>query len=1040
MINLTPITKNIQKRLFEKMKVLGRETSTSPNQPAKGGSGLTHAKMATRSTFVRMTSGATNAVILMGGMLKDDLSIPGGYGDIYGSRSYKINDESMFSMRGTQQEEFNEEGELELADAYTGGVSATINKLSNKFKRPIPGIKSIDVSFKGGLRALREATISWTCWSWSELDALENHFLAHGKTVMVEWGWVYDKKTLQKLPDFLNTDDAGNRFISANAFTDYRNKITDADGDFDMMVGIIKNFEWTTRDDGGFDCQTILTSVGASVMENPQPGQEALDPSITYNISIKDDTKDIQGALEKATGELGEESKKTQESPLGYDVKGRAENSDSLIDLNTNVTMKAFIRKIDEYLLEQGHAGLPSKNTIKTEDLANSGEGFKRSGGSGNYKYFIYEPNKYILEIDNMSGLGHKGKGYITSTLYREGLVKNAWVKWGWFEDNILSKFLSVTSDERIITEFRSIEKLQMVDGKDSNIYESVRIKNHERLETTNLNQFILPGQFIAQPPIKFEGNIAVPTIKLPGDKLFLQVLSTITNDRENFKPFTTVTDIFETKIGYGLKITTEDIMKDETWDRIDNPTKVGEKKTYETEYKSLEVPIPGKHGYLRNMLINTKVIKDAFGVGITDDFTVESINLIEALESMFSILNQELNFWNFNVTVDEIDTHRAKIIDDQITNHKFDKPTDEQKSRVDETGEVSTLDSDGNKGDEGVFFFPVWQHNSLVKTQNITAKIPDALQLSIMYGANMDVVKDFGNPGSQFADKRGIIAGGLHNDYNDKSNRGIDIAFRNKTSRNIGLKSSDETIPLQKDGGEDITDFINRNSEELEMAYEKRLAEVNKSLKASSGRLPEPDLPYDESVPPPLFNYLSAEELIEILLVIVRMEDGDNPVSPEALQLYSQKFNDDGSMRSPFVASINFRTTNYGTGARVTTPVLVPLEIELAIDGIGGIYPGNSFHSTYVPSKYQKLTVFQCFDVNHKLDSSDWTTTISGKMRSTIDSAFKFAYTDEQLTKEQRENYMNLQENKAAASKRTLDLFIGGKTGQYSGKVSPRG
>ena len=139
-----------------------------------------------------------------------------------------------------------------------------------------------------------------------------------------------------------------------------------------------------------FDCQTILTSVGASVMENPQPGQEALDPSITYNISIKDDTKDVQGALEKATGQLGEESEKTQESPIGWDVKGRAENSDSLIDLNTNVTMKAFIRKIDEYLLEQGHAGLPSKNTIKTEDLANSGEGFKRSGGSGNYKYFIY--------------------------------------------------------------------------------------------------------------------------------------------------------------------------------------------------------------------------------------------------------------------------------------------------------------------------------------------------------------------------------------------------------------------------------------------------------------------------------------------------------------------------------------------------------------------------------------------------------------------------------------------------------------------------
>ena len=44
-------------------------------------------------------------------------------------------------------------------------------------------------------------------------------------------------------------------------------------------------------------------------------------------------------------------------------------------------------------------------------------------------------------------------------------------------------------------------------------------------------------------------------------------------------------------------------------------------------------------------------------------------------------------------------------------------------------------------------------------------------------------------------------------------------------------------------------------------------------------------------------------------------------------------------------------------------TPLLIPLELELEVDGIGGIYPGNSFHSTYVPSKYQKNTVFQIFD-----------------------------------------------------------------------------
>ena len=69
--------------------ILGRKISTNTNQPAKSGGDLTHAKMATRSTFLRMTSGQLNPVILMGGKLKDDGTIPGGYEDIYGQRTYR---------------------------------------------------------------------------------------------------------------------------------------------------------------------------------------------------------------------------------------------------------------------------------------------------------------------------------------------------------------------------------------------------------------------------------------------------------------------------------------------------------------------------------------------------------------------------------------------------------------------------------------------------------------------------------------------------------------------------------------------------------------------------------------------------------------------------------------------------------------------------------------------------------------------------------------------------------------------------------------
>ena len=160
------------------------------------------------------------------------------------------------------------------------------------------------------------------------------HFLAHGKTVLVEWGWVYDKATLQNLPNFVKTDTAGNKFISADVYNNYKNKVVDENGDFDLMVGVIKNFEYTTREDGGFDCQTIISSVGVNLLDTKEPNKGFVDPSIVYNIDINN-TKEITEQLEKSTGE---------ESGL---VK------DPLIQLNTTVAFKAFLSQIDDYLALQ---------------------------------------------------------------------------------------------------------------------------------------------------------------------------------------------------------------------------------------------------------------------------------------------------------------------------------------------------------------------------------------------------------------------------------------------------------------------------------------------------------------------------------------------------------------------------------------------------------------------------------------------------------------------------------------------------------------
>jgi len=281
MVNLNPIDERVQQRLIDKMRALGKETSYADSTSQN----LSQKEMTTRTTFIKMVSGQTNAVVLHAGLSTEDNNIAGGYDDIYGSRTYKEGGRNKLQsdiFKASIDETSNINEVLENNEVKSG-TAKTVNA---KDRRPMPGIKSIDVSFKGGQRALREATVNWTCWSFEELNTLMPHFLAHGKTVLLQWGWVYNQKSLneENIPSFIVKDTVGNVYIKADAYKDYSDKVKAAGGDFDMLVGIVKNFEFTTRDDGAFDCQTILSSVGVSIIDASTPNPELIDPGQSYNI------------------------------------------------------------------------------------------------------------------------------------------------------------------------------------------------------------------------------------------------------------------------------------------------------------------------------------------------------------------------------------------------------------------------------------------------------------------------------------------------------------------------------------------------------------------------------------------------------------------------------------------------------------------------------------------------------------------------------------------------------------------------------------
>jgi len=918
---LEPIDEAIQLRLFQKMRVLAREEN-SPNRTVDV-DGLTFDKMATRSTFIRMTSGLDNPVVLMGGELTYGTTDSEGFG--VGPKSQAAGYEDIYGSRVIERPPG-----FDFFDDNTN--------TENRFRRPIAGVKSVEAQFLGGDKALRQATVNWTCWSFEDIDRLTPHFLSVGKTVCVEWGWVYGNKGLQNVRGFI-----GPNGIRRTAYENNRQVINEAKGDIDMAIGIVKNFEYNSRADGGFDCTTTLSSIGTDFIKKPIPDKGATN--MTLRINAKE-------------GETAEDLKKKLES----------ENDDVA---PSDVTLKTVVEFLYDFLFEQ---------LIDTEGIGggriDSPEVMSRLGKSGDYVKLKNDGVFYKLSsLDSKKKIAWYQNSYLLM-LDGNGKEIDGWVRWGWFEDNILSKFETVISDNGIIkSQIRSVDNVLDKQTKKVIGYKSVLIKDHDEFETVNLKKYILPGKLnplntAAFDEVLSKGEFDKATLEIFddfGDDDILYKLAEIVNDEDNFSPFNRVN---------------EDI------NRFDR-------------------------GELRNILVNIDVIKQAFGVGVGS--RIQSLSTYESLKRMFNILNEDIGFWNFQLQSDDIETFRVKIVDGFTT----ERPIPENPSR-------SILNSPLNRstylkefnivGNNGVFFFPVWQHNSIVKDQNVSCTIPNEIAISVMYGANAPKINTQGATENEANDEGAQAAGGLGKKQGDGGDlKGLQLVYHHGLYDKYGVDSTNYKIQYSPNGlgpQKDQLDvsvkqyFTNEQIKELidRMPKEQRKERHEQVVTAAAARLNTfLDEQTEKSLPPPLPKHLGEKQIKEILsdnltgdlFVPKGAKKFFRSDKREFSKLYSAKFDEDMRMKQGFIDNIVYNTTYSTKRVRTKTseldkPILLPISLELSIDGIGGILPFQSFHSTYLPERYQKEALFQIFSVNHTVDSSQWTTTIGGKMRSTLKNVYK--------------------------------------------------
>ncbi|MBX6361857.1 MAG: hypothetical protein IRZ03_17485 [Acidobacterium ailaaui] len=143
--------------------------------------------------------------------------------------------------------------------------------------RPMPGIIDVSIVSKTAYGSLLEATVRFKAYNKQQFDELEVLFLRPGYTALLEWGW---SMYLSHDINYNNVNETPNdESIKINNFPgitiDAFSNLTEDEvynqidqlskkyyGNYGGMLGFIENFSWSIREDGSYDCTTILISRG----------------------------------------------------------------------------------------------------------------------------------------------------------------------------------------------------------------------------------------------------------------------------------------------------------------------------------------------------------------------------------------------------------------------------------------------------------------------------------------------------------------------------------------------------------------------------------------------------------------------------------------------------------------------------------------------------------------------------------------------------------------------------------------------------------
>lgn len=150
-----------------------------------------------------------------------------------------------------------------LGESYNlTGKPSEIEKYGYK---PMPGLTSVKIETQGKLGSVRAATIQFKVWNKQQLDIVDALYFKLGYSMFLEWGQTYYFKSSDnelRSSEDLSIDPFEERLTKEDIQNKIAYNVRISEGNYDAMLGMVTNFNFTYTQDGGYDCTLKLISLG----------------------------------------------------------------------------------------------------------------------------------------------------------------------------------------------------------------------------------------------------------------------------------------------------------------------------------------------------------------------------------------------------------------------------------------------------------------------------------------------------------------------------------------------------------------------------------------------------------------------------------------------------------------------------------------------------------------------------------------------------------------------------------------------------------